>query len=179
MRLIIGFKNFFMKRVLFAICIFLPMLAWSCTSGRTATETDVTAALAECGRYEGAEVIKLGRAATVALKGVVRIAGIDDPDVREALGLIKNIRGISVLSYDDCSAEDKSSICSKLERALDGSELLIEAKDSDDKVKLYGRMDDDSDVVRDIVVYVPSSCAMVCIAGNVSMETLAKLAADD
>ncbi|MBO4475913.1 MAG: DUF4252 domain-containing protein [Bacteroidales bacterium] len=166
-----------MKRFFLIISILLPLLGCSCNSGNT--ETEVSTALAECGRYDGAIAIKLGRTALTTLKGVVRVAGIDDPDVRKAIGLVKDIRGLSVLTFDDCSAEDKSSISHTLERALDGSEMLLEAIDSGEKVRLYGRLDDDTDIVRDIVVYVPSSCVVACISGSVSMETLARFSCDD
>ncbi|MBR4809044.1 MAG: DUF4252 domain-containing protein [Bacteroidales bacterium] len=168
-----------MKKILLTLSLFLPLLAYSCTSGRNNSNTDIASAISACCQYDGAEAIKLGRTATMLLRGAVRMAGVDDPDVQEVLNLTKNLRGVSILSYDDCSTEDRSRIEGKLERALSGSEMLLEASDSGEKVKIYGLVDNDSDMVSDIILYTPSACALICIKGSVSMESLSRIASDD
>lgn len=109
----------------------------------------------------------------------MRVAGIDDPDVSEAVGLLSDIRGLTVFSYDDCSEEDKASINLKLTDALSDSEVLMEASDSGEKVKIYGSYDESSDKVSDFVIFAPSESALICIKGSVSMETIARIASDD
>lgn len=107
------------------------------------------------------------------------MAGIDDPDVSEAVGLLSDIRGLTVFSYDDCSEEDKASINLKLTEALSDSEVLMEASDSGEKVKIYGTYDERSDIVSDFVIFSPSESALICIKGSVSMDTIARIASDD
>ena len=149
------------------------------TQGEAAGKSRISAAISECRHYEGAEFLKLGSLATSAIKGLVRAAGVDDPDVTQTINLIKGLRGISVLSYDDCSEEDKASISLKLANALADSEVLMELSDSGEKMRIYGSYDDASDQVSDFVLFAPSESALICIKGYVSMETLARITSDD
>lgn len=149
------------------------------TQGKAAGTSRISTTISECRQYEGADYLKLGRFATGALKGVIRVAGRDDPDVSEAVSLLSGIRGLTVFSYDDCSEEDKASINLKLTDALSDSDVLMEASDSGEKVKIYGSYDESSDKVSDFVIFAPSESALICIKGSVSMETIARIASDD
>lgn len=147
--------------------------------GEAAGKSRISAAISECRHYEGADYLKLGRLATGALKGVVRAVGMEDSDAMEAIRLMKGLRGLTVFSYDDCSEEDKASICQKLANALADSEVLMEVSDSGEKMRIYGSYDELSDQVSDFVLYAPSESALICIKGYVSMETLARITSDD
>ncbi|MBO7602985.1 MAG: DUF4252 domain-containing protein [Bacteroidales bacterium] len=157
----------------------IPCLSCVGTQGEAVSKPRISKAISECRNYEGAEYIKLGRFATGAIKGIVRLAGKEDPDAKAADELMSGIKGVTVLSYDDCSEEDKASIISILTNALADSELLIEASDSGEKVKIYGSCDEGSDIVRDFVLFAPSESALICIKGFFSMETIARIATDD
>ena len=41
--------------------------------------------------------------ATSLGKGILKIVSIDDPEAREILKMIKDVRSLYVLSYEDCS----------------------------------------------------------------------------
>lgn len=168
-----------MKRLALIISILLSLPALAAAQGKTISKTGITSTISECGSIEGAEMVRLGRVASAALKGTIRLAAINDPDARAALKLMKGLHGITVLDYEDCSTADKEYISRKLERALSGSEKLLEAKDSGDKMMIYGVVDEKSGTVSDFVLYSPSDCALVCLFGSISMEAMARIASDD
>ena len=168
-----------MKRFLLIISILLSVPVCAGNPGRTVSKTRIATVISECSRYEGAELVKLGRISTAAIKGVVRIAAAGDPDAREALGLMKGIRRMSVLEYDDCSGADKARISGKLESALSGSEMLMEASDEGEKMRLYGLVDEKTCEVRDFILYSPSECALICIFGSISLDAVSKIASND
>ena len=168
-----------MKRILLIISVFIPFLAFAASPGKTVPRTRIAAVLSECRNYEGIELIRLGRFKTAALKGIAHIAAIDNPDVRSALDLMRGIYSLSVLDYGDCAGADKERINRALERALHGGEMLMEARDGDDKMSIYGLLDSQTDQVRDFVLYSPSECALICIFGSISLETVAKISSHD
>ena len=168
-----------MKRLLFLLCILVPCLSCVGTQSEAASGPRVSAAVSECRNYEGAEYLKLGRLATVALKGVVRVAGAGDSDVKEAISLMKGIKGLTVFSYDDCSDEDRMRIDARLSKALTGAEMLMEASDSGKKLRIYGTYDEKTDKVRDFVLFAPSESALIFVRGSVSMDTVARIASND
>ena len=128
---------------------------------------------------EGIEVVNLGRIATGALKGLAGIASIGDSEMGEMLSEVRGIRGLTVFSFDDCSQADKARICERLDRILEGTEVLLEASDEGEKVRICGVTDEEKGIVRDIMVYAPSSGALVCIYGTISMDSLARIAEND
>ena len=168
-----------MKRFLLIICILVPCLSCKGGQGGAARESRISTAVSECRHYEGADYLKLGSLATGALKGVVRLAGAGDSDIKEAVSLLKGIDGLTVFSYDDCSPEDRALIDARLSEALAGSEMLLEASDSGQKLRMYGTYDERTDKVRDFVLFAPSESALICVRGSVSMDTVARIASDD
>lgn len=149
------------------------------TQGNAAGKPRISKAISECRQYEGADYLKLGRLATGALKGVVRIAGKEDPDVWEAVSLMQGFHGLTIFNYEDCSEADKATINLKLTNALADSEMLMEASDSGEKMKLYGTYDENSGLVRDFVLFVPSESALIFIKGSVSMDAISEIASND
>ena len=168
-----------MKRLVLIISILLYVPAFAATQGNTVSKSGITSVINECRSIEGAELVRLGRVATAALKVTLRTAAIGDRDAREALSVMKGIKGITVLDFEDCSVADKARIARKLERTLSGSEMLMEANDGGDKMMIYGVVDEKSGTVGDFVLYSPSDCALVCLFGTISMDAVAKLASDD
>lgn len=168
-----------MKRLFLLVSILLSASALAVTPGKTVSRTSISAIIAECRGYDGVEVVNLGRLTTAALKGVARIATIDEKDSREALALLRGVRGLTVLDYEDCSASVKARITRKLNRALSGCEMLMEASDDGEKMRIYGLVDEKSGKLKDCVIYTPSDYALVCVFGSISMDTLSKMMAHD
>lgn len=168
-----------MKRILLILSLLLPVAAFAGTPQKTISKAGISAVISECRHYEGAEVVSLGRFATAAMKGVIRIAAKDDPDAREAISVMKGVHGISVLDFEDCSEKDKARIIKQLDKILSGSDMLMEASDNGEKMRIYGVMDEKTNEVKDFVLYAPSDCSLICLFGTLSMDAMAKIASND
>ena len=86
---------------------------------------------------------------------------------------------MSVLDYEDCSTAVRERISARLDRALVGSELLMEAKGDDSAMQIFGVVDDKTGTVRDFVLHAPDDCTLICIFGSISMDAVSKVLADD
>ena len=168
-----------MKKLFLILGLMVPMLASAATFGNRANDKRIANFIADCRDYEGAEVVHLGSFATSIGKGILKVASIDDPDAREALGLIKDIKSLYVFNYEDCSKGVKEKVNSRIERMLDGAQVLLEAKDGEDKVIIYGVVDEKGGKVSDFILHTPSECAVICILGSISADSLAKLALNE
>lgn len=169
-----------MKKLILLLLLLLPLAASAVQpAGKTVPRAQLSAAISECRRYEGVETVRLGRLATAAVKGIVRTAGKSDPDARKALDLMRGVKRLTVLQYDDCSPEDRERIVRRLNQALDGSELLMEAKDGSSSMRMFGIVDDASGEVRDFVIHAPGECALIYVLGAIPMDSLGKLMSDD
>lgn len=172
-------KEIIMKKLFLILGLMVPMLASAATFGNRANDKRIGNFIADCRDYEGAEVVHLGSFATSIGKGILKVASIDDPDAREALGLIKDIKSLYVFNYEDCSKGVKEKVNSRLERMLEGSQVLLEAKDGEDNVIIYGVVDEKEGKIKDFILHTPSECAVICILGSISADSLAKLALNE
>ena len=168
-----------MKRILLILTLaLLPLAASAAQPSRTLSKTELASIITEFRGYDGVEVVRLNRLATGAIKGVVRVAAKSDPDAREALRMMRGLKKVTVLEYEDAAPEVKARLSPRIAQALDGSELLMEAKDGGSALQVFGIVDDANALVRDFVVHAPSSCALICLFGSMSMDTLSKLMAE-
>ena len=76
-----------MRRIILFFLLLLPLAAPARepAGGKAVPKAKITAAISEFRRYEGVEVVRLGRVGTAAVKTLMRAAAQDDPDAREAL----------------------------------------------------------------------------------------------
>lgn len=168
-----------MKRFLLLLAILVPIVSQAASATDKLTKSRIKACISDFSSCEGVEVVHLGRFATGAIKGAASVAALGDSDVREALGLMKGIKSISIFDYGSCSEADKEAIAARLDGILTDGEVLMEAKDGDDKVKIIGVIDDKSGVIHDYVLYAPNDCALICIFGNKQNEKLVHIVDND
>ena len=165
-----------MKRFLIAFSIILFSLS---AAGSNLSKTKLMALISECRCCEGAEVVQMGRFSTGALKGLLRISTLGDPDARAFLKMIRGIHGLSVFDYDDCCERDKIAINRRLDKILRGQEVLMEVHDGDSHLMAFGVVDDTGDTIKDFVLYAPTECALICIFGSVPTEKVINIINND
>lgn len=168
-----------MKKLLIFLSLAVALASCAGTPKKNENTEALNKAVSECRQYQGAKVVELGSAAADFIKGIVGLAGAEDKEAREALNVMKDIKGFTVLAYDDCSDEDKKAINAKLDPILDKSELLIEAAGDGEKVQIFGTCSEENpNIVNDVIIYAKSGCALVCMFGSISMDALSKIAND-
>lgn len=138
----------------------------------------LTGIINEYSRKGDFEVTRVGRLGTAALKGAIRMTASDDPDpeVRDALSIISGIRSVAVVEYENSDESVRREFERKVESVLDSSNLLMEVKDEGDNFKLYGVVGENSDTVRDFVMYSPDDCTLVCLFGTIPLDKISSIA---
>lgn len=146
------------------------VLSTVCCSGAGKNPSEVSSLAHEYSRKDGFEVISVGKILLNALGAAARIEA--DEEDRAALDAFKGIRKLTVVDFEDASGPDKASFCNRVDKLLQGMELILEAKDSGDVVKIYGR--DDGSKLHDIIIYCPEE-ALICVNGSIAMEDIGRL----
>ncbi len=165
-----------MKKLLIFLSLAVALSSCAGTPKKNETNEALNKAISECRQYKGAKVIEFGTAMADFIKGVIGLAGAEDDDAKEALDVMKDISGFTVLAYADCSDEDKKAINAKLGTILDNAEVLMEAADDGKKAQVFGTCNENNpDIVHDVIIYVKSECALVCMSGSISVESLDKI----
>lgn len=168
-----------MKKYLLILTLLFPLAAFAAEPAKSVSRTEITSIISEFRHYDGVEVVRIGRIGTAAIKALIRTTARQDPEAREALDLVRGVRKLTVLQYEDCDPEVREQLSRRLRHALEGSDLLMEARDSGSSMRIYGVVDDVTGDVSDFVLHAPHDCALIFIAGKVSADTLGKMLSND
>ena len=100
---------------------------------------------------EGFDVVELGGVGLGLLKAAARTAA-ETPEDRAALKLFDGIKHLTVVDFTDAAPEAKEKFLRKAERILSGGEILLEAKDEGETVRVYGSSSNDGTLLENIAI---------------------------
>jgi len=163
------------KLFILLIITFLPVVGYSANQDTKETKEKIIRVMDQYGHEDGVESIKLGRMALAALRGAARIGAAGDRESQEAIDFLSNVKTLYILEYDSCGNTLKNEIDRKVTSALKNAELLMEANDGTDKMKIYSNFSEKNNTISDFILYTPSEHAIICITGTFSIDDLSNL----
>ena len=165
-----------MKKYLLLITLALTLsLCPFCLAGNSGQDNirRINQLVSEYSTHPDFTVVRLGRLGLAAVKVVIR-HDLDE-DSLALLNAIKDIKQITIADYEDCPADVRDRFASRLSKLLDKDMLLMEAKDSGEKMEIYGEPSERGDELTDLILNVPGSGALICIRGRLKMKDVAKI----
>ena len=146
-----------MKKILFTLCLVLCLAptAWAGNpTGKLRTLVN------EFRDEPGFEIVDMGPLALGLIRTAARAEAKNDDD-RKALQVFKDIKRLTVLDFSDTDAARKEKFLRKAKRILADEEVLMEAKDDGETVRVYGLSNAAGDILEDIIVLAgtPSSAS--------------------
>ena len=115
----------------------------------------------------GLDMVSVGK---FWLSTAMKFAGQEDEDVMEAAKLMKEIKKVLIVSYEDCEENLRTNFSDKISKTLSGCDLLMEAKDDGEAMSIYGTTSRNGKTVEDIVLFAPESCALICFFGALDTD---------
>lgn len=150
--------------------IIIPLIICTVFSACAVSPARVSALAREYNGREGFEVVSMGRF-LISAAGIVAKAEAD-PEDRAALNAFKGIKHLTIVDFEDASAADKNSFQKKLDGIFEKMELILEAKEDGDDVKIFGKADGEK--LRDIIIYCKDE-ALICVNGCIDMDKIGAL----
>ncbi|MBR6972296.1 MAG: DUF4252 domain-containing protein [Bacteroidales bacterium] len=167
------------KTILMLAVLLVPVMTFAVDPGGKISRRKVSSLVSQYRNKQGVEVFDLGYLGTSLLKGVMALADGNDKDTRDALMALKGLKGLTVFSYEEASEELKRTINGKLERILQGVDLLMEAKDEGDMMRLYGTYNEKTGKVSDVGIFVPTDGAFIYLVGSFNLDDISKVMSND
>ena len=121
---------------------------------------------------EGFEIVDIGGIGLGLLKAAAR-ASAETPEDREALKIFNGLKRLTVVDFSDAAPEARDKFLGKAKRILSKAEMLLEAKDSGETVRIYGTTVGDGSLVEDLALL--ASDALIFIRGTVRMDQVGEL----
>lgn len=157
-----------MKKLLVTLTILLTgTLLWAGVPAKVQTLMN------EYKHHDGFDHVSIGPLGMTLMKGIVLSDKDLDAEDRAALGAFESIRRLTILDFEDAQADVKARFISKLQRILNGMDLILETKDSDSRLSIYGV--DDGRTVRDCILFDPDG-TLIVVRGKIGMDKLMEMA---
>ena len=156
-----------MKKILFTIIVALGAISSAAAFGPVRINTLVN----EYKGTEGFDVVKIGPVGMGLLKIAATFSSDMDKEALTLLSSVKGLKGITIVDFED--ARYKEDFARKLEKALEGTELFMEAKDGSETMRIYGT--DDGKYLSDCILY-SSDGALIFARGKVDIDRIMELA---
>ena len=121
---------------------------------------------------EGFDVVDLGGPAMLLLKAAAR-AEVDDPEDRAAMDLFRSLKRLTVVDFSEAAPEKREKFLRKLDRILEGEEVLMEARDGGEKVAIYGLTSKDGSRIDDIIIRADD--ALISVRGSIRTDQIEAL----
>ena len=120
----------------------------------------------------GVEVVDLGGLGLGLLRAAARTQAKDAED-RMALDVLRGIKRLTVLDFSDAALGVKDRFFRKANRILDQDDLLLEARDGGETVRVYGLSSADGNLLEDIIVLAED--ALISVKGKIRMDQVGEL----
>lgn len=168
-------KNLF---IIIVLALTLPLAGNAAAQGKAVPGSQISLLINEYKAYDGFEAVKVGRLATGFIKSMINAGAMEsgDPEVKDLKRLVKGIRKLAVVDYSDCDQQVRQGFSTKMERLLNGAEMLMEVKDGSDVMRMYGVVDDRGGKVKNFVLFSPEDCTLICLFGTLSLDSIMSLA---
>ena len=118
---------------------------------------------------DGFEVVSIGPVGMKLLKGAVHLSGDLDDEDRAALKSFSGVEKLVIVDYEEANASVKAQFNKKVEKILNGMELLLEARDNGETVRIYGQEKDGR--LKDCILY-SSDGGLLYMKGSIDWSQL-------
>ena len=121
---------------------------------------------------EGFEVVDLGGVALGLLRAAARTA-VETEEDRAALELFNGIKRLTVVDFSEAADSARETFLRKAKKFLADGDMLLEAKDGGETVRIYGSSSHDGNLLEDIVIL--SEDALLMVRGSIRMDQIENL----
>ena len=120
----------------------------------------------------GFEVVDMGPVALGLIRAAAR-GEVKTEDDRKALQVFKDIKRLTILDFSDADAARKEKFLRKAKRILADEEMLMEAKDDGETVRIYGLSNAAGDVLEDVILLAGD--ALISVRGKIRADLVGEL----
>lgn len=120
---------------------------------------------------EGFEVLNIRRPMLNLLK-VAAFYSDGDEDSKAVKDMLKGIKRITIVDYEDSEPEVKSEFSRKVSQILSKEDLLMEAKDDGDHVKIFGILSEDGSTLKDFILHEEDGGTLISVIGTIKLEQI-------
>ena len=158
-----------MKKILLTLSMVLCLVPTAWAGDRTG---QLRTLVNEFRDEPGFEIVDMGPLALGLIRAAAR-GEVKNDDDRKALQVFKDIKRLTVLDFSDAADNLKERFFRKARRILSDEDLLLEARDGGETVRIYGMSSDDGNLLQDVVILAED--ALITVKGKIRLDQIGEL----
>ena len=121
---------------------------------------------------DGFEVVDVGGIGLGLLKAAARSA-VETEEDRQALKLFDGLKRLTIVDFSEAAPAIREKFLRKANRILESGDLLMEAKDGGQTVRIFGTSSKGGDLLQDIVIMADD--ALISVRGSIRTDQIEAL----
>ena len=151
------------------------LTACSCIAENKHVNTDnVINTISEYKQTSGVQIISVGKLGLGLAKVVANLSAESEED-KAALAILNGINKVVVVNYEDAAAAEQKKLSSRFSNLFKGAEKILEIKDEDKVINIYGTSGNEEKTIDDLMIFIPEDYTLICVLGSISAERIADL----
>lgn len=163
-----------MKKIIF-ITLSLWITAFvSIAANRNVDTRNIISTISDYKHVSGVQVISVGKLGLGLAKVVANLSAESEED-KAALAILNGINKVVVVNYEDAAVAKQKEFNSKLSKLFNNAEKILEVKDEEETVNIYGTSVNGGESIDDLMIFIPEDYTLICVLGSISAERIADL----
>ena len=98
----------------------------------------------------------------------------DDEDA----AAFKGIKSMTIADLSGCDSQTRGSFKKDFEKLIGTAQVLMEARDEGEAVRMYGNCLPDGSTIENLIIYCEEDCTLICLWGTIDSKNI-EMAADE
>lgn len=163
-----------MKKIIFATLSLLIATIVSIAANGNVDTRNIISTISDYKHVSGVQVISVGKLGLGLAKVVANLSAESEED-KAALAILNGINKMVVVNYEDATEAKEKELNSKFSELLNNAEKIIEVKDEEDTIHIYGTSANEGGSIDDLMIFIPKDYTLICVLGSISAERIADL----
>ena len=163
-----------MKKIIFVTLGLLIASFVSIAENKDVGAKDIINTISDYKDVPGVEVISIGKLGLGLAKGVANLSA-ESEEEKAILAILNGVNKLVVISYEDAASAKQKELNTKLSKLLNNAEKILEFKDEEETVNIYGTSANNGKSIRDLMIFIPEDYTLICVLGSISAERIADI----
>ena len=163
-----------MKKIIFVTLCLLTASFASIAANQNTDAKNIISTVSAYQNVTGVEVISVGKLGLGLAKGIANLSAESKED-RAVLAIMNGINKLVLVNYEDAEAGKQKELNSKLSKLFNNSEKILEFKDEEETINIYGTSVNGGKSIHDLMIFIPEDYTLICALGSIRAERIADL----
>ena len=146
----------------------------SIAANRNIDTKNIVSIISDYKDVSGVEVISVGKLGLGLTKIITNLSAESKED-KAILALLNGINKLLLVNYEDAALAKRKELNSRLSELFDNAEKILEFKDEEETVNIYGTSANEGKSIHNLMIFIPEDYTLICALGSIRAEKIADL----